>query len=452
MSNTLFCNWEAETGEYDSGSLLEVTSLNRYDLLFFDPHIFALNNGFRESRSDLRLAEYKSFSESEFLAFLGKIKSITGQLHDFLDAGGVWVIRAAIPNSSIRIRKPSNAGAGKYTESIISFFFWLEEFLGNYSFQYSLGNGIRFYNSRTAIYQNLQECPVEYYQTQDRIPKGNIEIIAGTRGPTPIPALTRVSFGHNKGDIYFIPKFMVKDEYTRLIKAFGQIVWEKKYGPYKPKWIQEYDRNLTRINPHIPQIEQLEKEISRLNETKTVLEIKRDHIQSLSDLLYKTGDDLLDAVKKALSLIGFTFPSPPIAVTKARFDFYARDNDARQIVGHVAASDDHPLVMEEFERFRNKIIHCDLMDKPKGLIIANAAHNLPLDERPPCFADEVIDEASHGEYCLMSTIDLFHVVCYLLGKSDFSGIDLIKRSLQKDILGRTGLYKIDRRKYLAPTA
>lgn len=450
MSKVLFCDWDADTGDFDSNTLLEVSNLNQYDVLFFDPHGFTLNNGFRESRSDLRLADYKSYSDTQFLAYLAKIKALTEQLHKFLDSGGIWVIRSILPNSSIKVRKKSSAGQGRYTESIISFFFWLEEFLGTYSFQYSMGNVIKFNSQQNPITQAFRDIPVEYVQTQDRISRGTVEILAGTQGPMSLPVLTRISYGQNQGEIYFIPKFLTVDEHVRLAKTFSAIAWEIEFGPYKPNWILDYEDRLTNVNPYVSELSQLDKQIKKLSETRTVVDREREKIQSVVGLLYNTGDNLVELVKIAMIQLGFSFPNPPVAVIKSCFDFYARDEQARQIVGLAVSAENGPVPSEDFERLREEISCCQLMDKPKGIIIANAAFALQPEERGHWFAVDMVEQAEAAECCLLSTYDLFRMVCYILSKTDSAQMDAVKRSLQKDIIECCGTFKLNEKKYILP--
>ncbi|MCP4568248.1 MAG: hypothetical protein GY841_11785 [FCB group bacterium] len=450
MSKVLFCDWEADTGDFDSNTLLEVSNLNQYDVLFFDPHGFTLNNGFRESRSDLRLADYKSYSEVQFLAYLSKVKALTEQLHKFLDSGGIWVIRSILPNSSIKIRKKSNAGQRRYTESIISFFFWLEEFIGTYSFQYSLGNVIKFNIQQNPIALAFRDIPVEYVQTQDRISRGTVEIMAGTQGPMSLPVLTRISYGQNQGEIYFIPKFLTVDEHARLAKTFSAIAWEKEFGPYKPNWILEYEDRLTTVNPYVSELNQLDRQIKKLSETRTVVDQECEKVQSVTGLLFHTGDNLVELVKVAMIQLGFSFPNPPVAVIKSGFDFYARDEQARQIVGLAVSSENDPVPFEDFDRLREEISGCQLMDKPKGIIIANTACALPPEERSHWFADDMIEQAEAAECCLLSTYELFRLVCYILSKADSAQMDAVKHSLQKEIIECCGIFRLNEKKYILP--
>jgi len=443
----LFCDWDLKSDEFDQSSLFDGVDLCQYDILFFDPLNFALKNGFRENKSDIRIAEYIPHNENDFLYYLSRVKTAMDQVRNFIDKGGIWVIRCNFPNSHINVRKKSMAGSGQYTESVISVFFWLEEFLGKYSLQYTVEKSLQFASEANPFSYAFKNALADSIQTQNSISKGRIEVIGETSRPPHFPAITQVSYGPDQGQIYLIPKFLVPDELERLIEVFSAIFEEHSHGPYKPEWLKEFEEQLNFASPYSRALEHCDMEMKRLTHHRQEMLQKQKEVQAFTDLLYKAGIDLKRAVNKALDFLGFYFPDPPSSVTKARFDFYLRDRTVHNIVGLVVTTREAPVASGELTALQDKINQCTLGDAPKGILVANSMLNLPPEQRDTWFASDTAEASKPAEICLLSTFQLFRIVCYLLEKIDSSNLDNIKASLRKDILTCVGAFELNDRKY-----
>ena len=136
-------------------------------------------------------------------------------------------------------------------------------------------------------------------------------------------------------------------------------------------------------------------------------------------------------------------------MAKAEFHMYLKDKFAPHIVAIIGCADKGPLSLLKYEELKNKIASCNLLDKPKAILIANVDFDKSPDERLLWFGDDIIEENKTEEFCLITTMHLFEVVCYLLSKNENPIIDTIKQSLRKDIVNCTGTYEINSKKYLA---
>jgi hypothetical protein len=71
---------------------------------------------------------------------------------------------------------------------------------------------------------------------------------------------------------------------------------------------------------------------------------------------------------------------------------------------------------------------------PKGLLIVNAFNNKRLEDRQDYFPNQMHKYAKHQEICLITTIQLYNIMCYLEKKPSE------KDKIIQDIFGCNGKY------------
>ncbi len=449
VAKEIFCNWDVASNNFACCDFLKLPNLEDYDFFFFDPINFALSHEFRENREDLWAKEYIQISERKYHLYLQQIKKSIDGLREFFDAGGIMIIRSAFPNSYINVRKRSSTSMGKYTKTITSPFFWLEEFIGKYSFDYSPENKIKFLDKKSMLFEFFKNTAIVCPQTQNSISRGNVEVIAVNNEKTAFPIISRVALHKSKGEIYFIPKFLINDEPEKLVEVFNAIKQGRKSTEYRPQWVNEYEDNLIQSSPYIHTIEGISRKIEELERQRKSLRQKDEDIKVFVDLLYKSGNELSEVVRKAFRLLGFFFPEIPAAISRAGFDFYMRDKDAFQIVGQISTTLNGPVELGALEQFESKVKTASKSGKPICILVANAEITNSPRRRREWFSQELINKNRALDYCLISTKELFDIVSYLINRSQSEIKDEVSRSLRRDILKCTEVFHLNRKKFLS---
>lgn len=447
MSEALFCDWGLKSGDFDQGSLFELPELTGYQQIFFDPLGFAAKNHLRQNLTELREAEYVSFNETELRNYLAKAKNAVEPLKEFLKAGGLWIIRANFPETHIQVRRRSAVTRGQFTESIISPFFWLEEFIGKHFFPAGIEHSMTFVDPGHPLAEQFEGVPIEGYRNLQSIGRGRADVLAHSTGMAKLPLLIRVSFPRQQGEIYFIPRFLIRDEHCRLVEAFSSILREREFGSFKPKWLGDFEKELEWVNPYTKELAEIDKETERLKRERSLAVANQAMARNLTGLLFRTGEELTRVVKEALRLLDFYHPEPPPTLKRANFDFVLKDKNVPRIVGLVASSPDGPIPLAEYDRLRQKIADCRLSEKPKVILVANAATDVHPEHRKKWFAEEILNENKTEEFCLLTTAQLFEIACYLLGRTDAEILARARSSLRKDLTECEDVFTINRRRY-----
>ncbi len=448
-NNILFCDWETESQDYEQTKFFDLPNLDTYKVVFFDPLSFSINNGLRTNNNDLWTRENISLTETEFQEYVAKVKLAVDQIRDFIYGGGIFVIRSVLPNSHITVRKKSSSSSSEYLKSVISPFFWLEEFLGKYSFQHANESKLRFLHEENILYNVFKNTAVKCQQTQNVIPKGKIEVVADSCKQSRLPIITRVAFVPKKGDIFFVPKFIVEEESRLLAETFIQIADDTEIQSLRPNWLINYEKELALASQFTQAIDEINFEIGKLKKKRASLLHKKNESEIYTDLLYKSDDELVKVVKKSLRLMDLISPEPPSYIEKAKFDFYYRDKLAPHIVGQVVSSEDGPISYEIFEQFLEKLDSCKLKKDDKAIFVANSDFMIDPSKRKEWFDEKILAESKVREICLLTTAELFIVACYLLARSDSSSGKAIKESLKKDLLTCDTVFRFNQEKFYA---
>ncbi|MCP4703592.1 MAG: hypothetical protein GY865_03200 [candidate division Zixibacteria bacterium] len=446
---TLFCDWEIKSESLNQTDFFNLPDLKGCKVLFFDPLNFANKNNLRENINDPWARENISLSEADFQKYVLNVKESVDQIRNFIYDGGLLVIRSVLPNSHITVRKKSNSSSSQYVKSVISPFFWLEEFLGKYSFNHANETRIRFLKEESILHSIFQNTSIKCQQTQTVFPKGKTEVIADNSKKPPQSVISKVIFPPKKGEIYFIPKFIIKGESLLLAKAFLAIADDSAKMLLRPNWLYNYEKELGLASQYTNAIDEINFEIEKLKRKRASLLHKKDESEIYTDLLFKTDDNLVKVVKKSLRLAGIISPQPPSIIEKANFDFYYRDKLAPNIVGQVVSTEDGPVSFEIFEAFLEKVDSCMLKKNDKAIFVANADFLIDPKKRKEWFDKETILMGRSRGICLLTTAEMFILSCYLLGRSDSSSGKAIKESLKKDIFSCNGLFRFNQEKFYA---
>ena len=453
MSRVLFCDWNDAPEKATQTTLFELTDLSEIDVVFFNPLEFAVNAGFRTNTGELYKTEYFPYSEDELRTYVANVKLASEILRDFVISGGIFVIRSAIPKSYIKVTKKSIVGVitNKYTESIVSIFYWLEEFLGRFACEYGMERSFTYLAPRSRIYKAFGQTSAESVCAVT-LNRAEFQYVIAESAHEPYhPLIYTVSGKNGMGETYIIPKFLVKNESERLAEVFDNIHKNKTGGIDYPFWVERYEQRLNKINPFNRQVIDIDKEIQYLKNKRATLFQESEDIRELLRLVYGSAEDLHYAVKKAFEILGFQFPTPPESIKAAGYDLYMRCGTTPNIVADIYASDKYAVSGAEFVATATKLETIKREDKPKVILVANAANVVVPNKREREFEDEVLAANLLKGFCLLSSVKLFDLACTVFDNLDSPNLESMKEAIRRDILESTGEYEANTRKYLAVT-
>ncbi len=443
----LFLNWHNASNPFETSDLRGGIDFESYRIVFFDPLGFAADHGFRPETSDISLASYVGCTEANFRRYLAGIKAATAGIQRLLENGGIFVIRAQIPNVQFKIRKKSSIGTQSYTESIVSPFFWLQEFLGNYSFEYCSKNTLEFLDRRGQFARIFGRYPINCLQTLDSIPGGRVDVIAQTATTPKHPVVSGVSFDSMPGRIFLVPQFLVRDEEKRLVDAFKSILFNKTFGVVRPAWVESLESDLDAINPFRAELERLDRQISSLENERILLLEKVEETMRLVDLLVETGLDLAEASRVALGVLGFEILEAMPGKSGGMFEVVFNGDRIRRAIVKTAACDQGPIRAHEISELVERIELSSFHVKPKGILIGNAWRLNAPTEREIWFDMECLDDARKHDICLVPSSELYSAACHCLVKKGSDVIDDIASSLCRDLIGCDSQFELDRKRY-----
>ncbi len=453
MSRVLFCDWNDTPDKAERTTLFDLTDLSEYDVVFFDPFQFAVNTDLRTNTEEPYKAEYFPYSEDELRTFVAETKLGVEVICDFVIAGGIFVVRSTFPKSFIKVTKKSIASAisNKYTESIVSAFYWMEEFLGRFACEYSIEHSFSYIAPRSRIYKVFGQSPAESICAVTLNRAKYQYIIAESPHEPYHPLIYTVSGKQGLGETYIIPKFLIEDESQKLADVFTDMHKNKKSGVDYPFWVDKYEQQLNRINPFNRQVIAIDNDIEDLKRKRSRVFQQSEDIRELLQLVYGSGEDLHYAVTKAFEILGFQFPAVPETIKHVGFDMYMRSDNSPNIVADIYSSEKYALSVNTFNKTFDKVDECKREDKPRVIIVANAVNTVIPNKREREFADDVIGANLTKGYCLLSSVKLFDLACAVLENQDSPNIDIMQESIRQDLLESTGEYEADVRKYLAKT-
>ena len=218
---------------------------------------------------------------------------------------------------------------------------------------------------------------------------------------------------HESGDFYFLPcptEINDKEAINFILEKFLDVY--KKTPP--PEWI--YSIEVPGLNEIQKNIETNLQRIKQISEKNEKLREKESELTSYRELLYGTGTELEEIVKKVFTELGY---KPKPAIYKEE---YIVEYDKK--VGIIECKgNEKSIKRSDFRQlFENtKEYELDGKVEHKGILIGNAWRLKPLEERnksgTPVFPkgkDGVIDIATRHDIALLSAIDFFNVFCQFL--------------------------------------
>ena len=447
QSSAMFVNWPAHDREFPTCNLLDDVDFAKYKLVFFDPHRFAIANNLLSPEAEISDVNYVSLEERDFVHYLSGVKRAATSLTQFLGNGGLLVIRSNIPKSHIKVRKHSSAGIRKYTESVISSFFWLEDILGVYSLTYCQAKTLRYLNPKNPLHGVFGKSGIHCVQTLNSASKAQIEVIATSGSSTNLAAISRLSFGTIPGQIYLVPQFLVKGETAKIFEAFKQIAVSTQSGTLRPRWLDYYEKQVRDYSPFRSKIDDVEIQIEALKKQLVTLMHKQDMYDNLPNLLFESDAELEIATRTALEIIGFTCLQPPTNDKASAFEVHPSNDKSVRLMVRATHSESGPILANQVTALQTAIENRTSAIKAKGLLVGNAGRYTRPEQRLSWFDEASTEESKRRDICLMPSLVLFTVACYVMTRHDAENIDALKTSLQRDILECDSVFVLSRKKY-----
>jgi hypothetical protein len=437
-----FVNWNAARDDYDVCDIMDGSDFSDSSIVFLDPLQFATDHGLWKGEKSVSKIDYITLEDEEVPRYLVGLKLAADTVRRLLDNGAILVVRSNLPNSHIKVAKKSSAGQSTYTQGLVSSFFWLEELVGGFSFNYCNHKRLKFLHKEHPLAREFDGVEINCVQTLNSIGHGRIEVIASSGAS---PAITKISFVDTPGRVYLIPYFQLENETERLVDAFRKVLHSPDSSTVKPDWVSHQSVHLSRTNPYPALIEKAEKEIERLEALRDQYVRERREIPRLVGLLYQNYFEMQPVVHMALERLGFKVASESISYTGETFRIHHKDDAKKcQALVRLADSDKTPIGKKEVAELIASMEAGHERVRPKGILLGNGERLRPVEAREVWFEEDAIDLAALNQIALVPTPRLFQAVCYVLEHMNDKDPDEQLEAIRDEILNTVGMYSAAR--------
>lgn len=253
--------------------------------------------------------------------------------------------------------------------------------------------------------------------------QAQVQILAYNNIKKPIAFSVNVG----KGSIVFLPVLEHNKIGEILVQCLVHFAGKKIERPV-PTWISNYvipgEKDIRKS------LEESELKISQAQKEKDKAQKKLSAIISLNKLLYEQNDVLEDAVKDAFIELGFEMKK------KDDKDWIAKVDDQEAIL-EVTGTEGH-IEITKMRQLLNYVSSEEYLNGThyKPILVGNDHIDIPPSQRKDPFTAKVMAESTVHEICLLTTSELFFVMCKLKeGKTD-------AKTIRTKILSTTGICKL----------
>jgi hypothetical protein len=226
----------------------------------------------------------------------------------------------------------------------------------------------------------------------------------------------------DEGHILFFPP--IKDKAAFLTQLLGEVLprVSPRLFPHAEggKWVHEPEYELLSVQKLQSDIVRVEEEAEKqIAERQQQIEDEQDEFQYLYDLLRETGDPLVDAVKKALEVLGFK------DVIDADKELEKSDgNSLKREDLRIDGDGDHLLLIEvkgisgipkdaevlQVTKYTAPYMRETGRTNIRELSVVNHQRHIPALERDYPFREELVINAEEQQFGVITTWDLFRLV------------------------------------------
>lgn len=225
----------------------------------------------------------------------------------------------------------------------------------------------------------------------------------------------------NGSNVFFLPKFDTSD--NKQLHAFvDAVLHTEEHLKYRnpeeklPDWLDVVDY---KTEGELSVIEDLKDIAAQVEELESQKLKKLEHLDDESKwkgLLYLNGTPLEYVVKEALELLEFEVSD--YRKEAVEIDVIAQ-SDKGSFIGEVEGKDNKGVNVNKFRQLQDHLQYTYESEDfeegiEKGVLFGNGHRLKSPDERDDCFTDACLKRAKGTSAALVSTVDLFFVVKYIL--------------------------------------
>lgn len=281
------------------------------------------------------------------------------------------------------------------------------------------GTKISLYNNKISEFYKKYVDYFKFLTIYENVDKNNILL-------TVKDTKKAVSFIEkiNEGAILFMPSLnfekLTKEKGQKLEKQYFDDIYSlfKHLSQKEEISLPEYSKKYLLPNES-DIIKNIENDKNQLIELQKNIEEKESILKTIQEnkiIFTGTGKSLEKKVVEELREIGFEI---------IKYDENSVDEDIiisyndKVAVVEVKGVDGSSTEKHTSQTVKWKsMYHIDHDILPKGFLIVNAFKNKELEERQECFPNQMLKYATQQEICLLTTIQLFNIKCFLKNNTD----------------------------------
>lgn len=398
----------------------EAPSLFDYDIVIADADSILLPN----LRDEIPMNEYLEVDKETISWFEKVTQKLSKETRLLIEKGGMLVCIMRPKRGMTYNWWDYSTSRKKYIH--ISNYDWIP--IENLDYRIAYGSGKRKkLCDETSPFADYIKMPETYWTAYfEDIDILNVQnrILAFNDANKPIAAEVLI----DKGSIVFLPISDHEKVGDILLECAVNSVRQTEERP-PPTWLKELK---------VPTEDNDRKSLLELNEKMTALQAEYNVVMNALDektvvkkLVYEKNKPLEEAVKKSFEELGFT-------CTKKDDKDWVASSETGEAILEVTGSDG-TIDIVKLRQLLNYIIddYKESEVEKKAILVANHFANKPPKDRGESFSKKVIAESKVHSICLLSTLELFKIICYLReGK--------IKREdVRKKLFETVGLLKLE---------
>lgn len=218
---------------------------------------------------------------------------------------------------------------------------------------------------------------------------------------------------------YKVGQITLATQLRRALEGLHKNLTVREPPVEAPAWVSAAEYNVGREPVIQEELARLRTEADRLAVRQIELEVELKGEQSLKTLLFGTGRPLEEAVRQALSLLGFEAEN--YVTADSEFDVVFTSTEGR-FIGEIEGRDSKPIAVEKAGQLHRNLTEDfardEVSEMARGVLFGNAFRMQPTEARAEVFTEKVIKFSETVSITLVRTPDLFRAVQHFLATND----------------------------------